>query len=514
MRILLINPKFPPSLWDFGFCRDLDGGRYPHAPLALPTLAALTPEKHQVTLVDENVTAIPYEADVDLVGITGYHIQRDQVLAIAGAFRARGRTVVICGPVVERSVLAELAPAAAALFLGEAEYTWPKFLKDLEQGTALPVYAQEELVDMKDSPPPRFDLLARGAYASATIETSRGCPMACEFCEIPTRLGRGSRVKTVPQIMAEVRSQHALGADSIFFIDDNFVGNRAHSKDLLRELGAFVRSIGYSLYFTCQVTINVGQDEELLELLYQANFRRVFVGIETPRRESLVAIRKFQNTAGDLADLVRRIQSHNITVWAGMIVGFDDDSDTVFAEHVDFIATAAIPVTMSGLLQAIPGTPLHDRLARADRLREMDMAGVRGTYEALITSNIRPLRVTDRWLAQGYQKMVRDLYEPEAFRLRLVRSIRQGRRPFHPGGGMTVAKLRQLGRIVRYFLASGEDGRRALFLRTLRDVLFTRPAGLESALLHLVVYKHLRSFYGIVAGLPVPEVPCGSGAIE
>jgi radical SAM superfamily enzyme YgiQ (UPF0313 family) len=511
VKILLINPRFPPSLWDFQLCKDIEDA-YPHPPLSLPTLAALTPRSHQVTLIDENVEPVDVGQAADLVGITGYWIQRHRVFALADSFRARGVPVAIGGPIVESSTRDQCARHADHVFQGEAEYTWPRFLEELAAGTAAPLYRQAELVSMLDSPPPRYELLKRGAYSTATIETSRGCPMACEFCEIPSRLGQRARSKSIEQIMTEVRSHHALGADSIFFIDDHFIGNRGHTKRLLEELGRFVREIDYAMYFTCQFTINLARDQEMLALLQAANFRRVFVGIETPRKASLLSARKKQNVVGDLADNVRVLQEHGITVWAGMIVGFDTDDEQVFDEQREFLQDAGIPVVMSGLLQAIPGTPLHTRMAREGRLRDTDMSGVRGTYDALIASNITPVAMTDHTLVSGYQRMVRDIYAPNAYADRVLTSLSRARRPPTSKKSLpTLKQLRIVGRLFRHYLWRTDADQRRMFLRVVSTTLRHHRAQLETALMHLVVYKHLHAFYTQVASLgtesscPVPR---------
>ena len=508
MKILLINPLFPPSLWDFSLSRDLEGSRYTHPPLALPTLAALTPPVHQVALVDENVEPVDFEADADVVGITGYWIQRHRVFAIADGFRSRGKRVVIGGPLVEASTIDEVARHADHVFQGEAEYTWPRFLTDLGAREPSARYVQADLIDMRDSPPPRYELLARNAYSTATIETSRGCPMACEFCEIPSRLGKRARTKTLEQVMTEVRAHHALGADSIFFIDDHFIGNRGHVKLLLEELGRFQREIDHGMYFTCQFTINLARDREMLELLHAANFRRVFVGIETPRKASLLSVRKKQNVVGDLVENVKILQSYNIVVWAGMVVGFDTDDPSVFDEHTEFLQAAGIPVVMSGLLQAIPGTPLYARMQREERLRDVEMAGVRGTHESLLISNIVPRNFTDAELAGGYQRMVRAIYDYEPFSERLLATLGRGERPIAKPrkATVTVKKLAIVARTMRFYLWTRDVRRRRMFVRVVGQTLRTRPEELETALMHLVVYKHLRLFYFKIAELPIPKL--------
>jgi len=506
MRIDFVNPAYPLSLWDFSLCRDIDGYAYPHAPLSLPTLAALTPREHVVRLVDENVTPVDLDSDADLVGITGYWIQRERVFELADALRARGKRVAIGGPIVERSTLAEITRHADHVFLGEAELTWPQFLGDLAAGRASPLYEQPTLVDMAASPTPRFELLARGAYAAATIETSRGCPYACEFCEIPSRLGQRSRTKTVEQVMAEVRLHHALGASTIFFVDDHFLGNKKRAFALLDALAEFVRAIDYGMFFSCQFTINLAKDDALLDKLAAANFRRVFVGLETPRRDSLALANKKQNLVVDPVDAVRRLHAKNIIVWAGLIVGFDTDDAAVFDEQLALLEAASIPVAMIGRLQAIPGTPLHARMQREGRVRADDaLSGVRGAYESLIASNIEPTCLSERELVAGYQRLVAAAYAPEAFGRRLVGALLAGRAPIaRARSGVTTHHLRVLARLARWYLATRDGARRRLFLDVVGQVARRRPAQLPTALMHLVIWKHMRTFYDRVAALPVP----------
>ena len=300
MRICLVNPRFPLSLWDFSLCRDLDGSAFSFPPLGLATLAALTPPEHAVTIHDENVRPLEDGLDADIVGITGYAIQQERVFELADRLRKQGRFVALGGPVVQPHTLEECLNHADAVFLGEAEYTWPQFLRDREKGQGRRQYVQDTLVDLADSPLPRFDLIDLPAYAAAIIETSRGCPHSCEFCEIPARLGKGARTKSTAQVMAEVRDLAERGVDSIFIIDDNFFGGRTRTVELLGELEQFVRSARSPVYFSCQFTIDTARDDQVLDLLDRANFRRVFIGIETPRRASLAHAKKVQNTLVDL----------------------------------------------------------------------------------------------------------------------------------------------------------------------------------------------------------------------
>src|SRR5690606_24107919 len=219
------------------------------------------------------------------------------------------------------------------------------FLRDFARGAWQPEYRPAEKPDLSRSPLPRFDLLPIDRYHAMTIQFARGCPFQCEFCDIIVVYGRRPRAKRVEQVMAEIAECHRLGARQIFVVDDNFIGNKKLAKELLREIGRWGRAHRHPIEFNTEVSLNAAQDEELLELLRDANFTTVFVGIESPRRESLQETRKTQNTRGDLVESVRRIQSYGIQVQAGMIVGFDADDTDIFEEQLRFIQEARIPVS-------------------------------------------------------------------------------------------------------------------------------------------------------------------------
>lgn len=506
MKIYLVNPVFSLSLWDFSLSRDLDGNAYPHPPLALPTIAALTPPEHEVTICDENVDPVNMGFNADIVGITGYYIQRERVFELANSFRARGITVAIGGPLVDKSSVPECALHADTVFMGEAEYSWPTYLNDFKSGHAESLYIQNDFVDLKDSPPPRYELLNYKAYSTGIIETSRGCPYACEFCEIPVRLGTKSRAKSVEQVMMEVRAQYELGADSIFFIDDHFIGNRKRTLELLFEISKFVRLIDYKMYYSCQFTINFTNDRELLALLHAANFKRVFIGIETPREVNLKNSKKEQNLKADLIESVRLIQSYNIVVWASLIVGFDEDDTKIFEEQKMLLQAAGIPVAMIGLLQALPGTPLYKRMVDANRIGDKEIGGVRGTYADLLKTNIIPLKLTPRELARGYQRLMKEIYAYAPFTQRLTDAIRRAKMPHHKSGPKAWKSFFPiLLRILRYYLMTTDLGRIRMFFQVVIVTMIHSPQQLETALMHLVVYKHLRTFFRKVASLPMGE---------
>src|SRR6185295_1010146 len=279
----------------------------------------------------------------------------ERIFEIAAEFRRRGKMVVAGGPFASLCP-EELRDRVDVLFVDEAEYTWPRFLADYAAGTWQREYRQDDKPSMHDSPLPRFDLLKVDRYRTMTIQFARGCPYNCEFCDIIVMYGRRPRTKTVAQIMAEIEEIHRLGIPNVFIVDDNFIGNKPEAKQLLHALGDWQKENGYPIEFLTEVTLNIAQDDELLRLMRGANFATIFIGIESPRAESLKETHKTQNLRENILDSVHRIQRAGIDVMAGMIVGFDNDDPSIFEEQFRFIQEARIPISMTGMLNAVPKT--------------------------------------------------------------------------------------------------------------------------------------------------------------
>jgi radical SAM superfamily enzyme YgiQ (UPF0313 family) len=353
----------------------------------------MIPDHHQVSLCDENASEIDWNVDCDLVGITGMHLQEPRIREIAARFRARGVKVVVGGPSV-MSLPDRYRDVADIRIVGEAETIWPQCLADLERGCAKAEYHAAETVDVGTSPVPRFDLVSPRDYLSVSLQTTRGCPFKCEFCDIITLYGRKVRVKSVEQVVREVQRVLELGWDRLLFVDDNFIGDPRYAITLLEGLVDLQRSLKRPFYFTTQATINLAQNTRMLQLLYEAGCRSVFIGIETPRTSSLQETMKFQNVRRDLLGEVERIQRHGIAVYSGLIVGFDHDDAAIFQEQEKFINDAKIPFPLPSILGALPGTPLYKRMEESGRL----LANKEFQANAYFT-NIIPKEMTIAWRA-------------------------------------------------------------------------------------------------------------------
>jgi radical SAM superfamily enzyme YgiQ (UPF0313 family) len=408
--IVFINPRFEVSYWGLEHALPIVGKRANLPVAALPLLAALTPAEHTVTLIDENVEAIDFEcvARADIVGVTGMSVQRFRMHEILTELKARGVFVAVGGPWI--SVQEDYFDGLAdVIFVGEAEETWPRFLKEWQQGQHRSRYEQAEKTDMSKVPTPRFDLLKMHHYLFGSVQFSRGCPFQCEFCDIIVTFGRRPRLKTSAQIIAELEALRAQKIDIAFIVDDNLIGNKKAIKGLLRDLIAYQKAHGYPFDFFTEASLDLAEDEELMELMVDANIVSVFVGIESPNEKALVETKKYQNVrpAGTICERVHRIQQAGMEVWCGMIVGFDNDDATIFTAQRKFITDARIVSAMIGMLSAIPKTPLHARLANEGRLDTSD--------QPEFGTNVIPLQMSREDLREGYLRLMTDLYEPEAY---------------------------------------------------------------------------------------------------
>ena len=408
LSICLINPRFEPSYWGFEYALPLYPGdkRSTMISGSLSTVAGMCGD-HHVDVVDENVEEIDWESlhDYDLVGVTGMNVQKNRMREILIRLRELNVFSVVGGPFV--SVQETFFDGLCdAMFVGESETTWPQFLDDFSRGKPTQLrYEQSERTDMTKAPRPRYDLLKVDRYASGALQYSRGCPFQCEFCDIIVIFGRKPRVKNPEQLVAELDDMRRAGFHSAFIVDDNFIGNKKKAKALLEKIIPWMEQHNYPLRLTTEASIDLANDAELMDLMYRANFRSVFIGIETPREDSLKETKKFQNVRGDSLDAkLARIQNAGLDINAGFIVGFDSDDKEIFEDQFRFIQNNGITLAMVGMLQAIPTTPLYERLEKENRLVEEDP-----------NCNFIPKQMSRDELREGYWNLVKRLYTPEAF---------------------------------------------------------------------------------------------------
>jgi radical SAM superfamily enzyme YgiQ (UPF0313 family) len=409
MKALLVYPAHPSqTYWSFSGALPYIERRAALPPLGLVTLAAMLPEHWDLRLIDMNVAPLR-DSDLlwaDAVLTSTMVVQEPSLAEVVARCNRLGVPVAAGGPYPSGSP--ERLTGVDHVFIGEAEGAINAFVEDLEDGRAKPVYRAEGFPEVDDSPVPRFDLLDIDAYATMAVQHSRGCPFSCEFCDIWQLYGRRHRVKSPHRMTAELDALLAAGwRGSVFFVDDNFIGNRRLAKRSLAALERWQRDHGFPFQFFTEASVNLGDDEELMRRMRDAGFNFVFLGIETPSVESLLGANKPVNVKLDLLESVRSIQAHGIEVSSGFIVGFDEDTDDIFDRQIAFIREAGIPIAMIGILNALKGTDLYDRLRREGRLLGESYGDNTHGFEANFVTRMP----ADR-LAGGYKRVLRELYDP------------------------------------------------------------------------------------------------------
>jgi radical SAM superfamily enzyme YgiQ (UPF0313 family) len=407
MKTLLVYPEFPDTYWSFRHALSFEGKRSAFPPLGLLTISAMLPDAWERRLVDMNVQPLkPSDIEwADVVFCSAMLVQKDSLRRVVELCKAEGKRVVIGGPYVTTS--AEYLPEADHIFLGEVETTLPEFVRDLERGAAKRIYQAAERPALSATPIPHFHLADLRRYSAMSVQYSRGCPFQCEFCDIIEIYGRVPRTKSNEQMLAELDALFRLGwRGMVFIVDDNFIGNKRNVKGLLPVLADWSERHGRPFSFLTEASVNLAEDDELLDGMRRANFRRVFLGIETPVEASLKEAQKGQNMRGNLLDSVRLIQNYGMEVMAGFIVGFDNDPDDIFERQIEFIRESAIPLAMVGLLTALPDTQLWRRLEREGRLL-LESTG-NNTDGSL---NFVPKMDATR-LIEGYKSIMRAIYSP------------------------------------------------------------------------------------------------------
>jgi radical SAM superfamily enzyme YgiQ (UPF0313 family) len=484
MHVLLLYPQFPDTFWSFKYALEFVGKRAALPPLGLLTIAALLPQTWSLRLVDTNVRALTDEdlAWADYAFLSAMAIQRTSAQRLVTRCKAAGLRVVAGGPLFT-SAHAQF-PDVDHFVLNEAELTLPPFLADLAQGRAQRLYTDLAFADLSQSPMPRWDLLDFRRYASMSLQFSRGCPFHCEFCNVTTLFGHRVRIKSTAQIIAELDQLHALGWRSdVFFVDDNFIGNRQFLKtELLPALLAW-RAHKHGHTFFTEASINLADDAVLLDLMVRAGFTKVFIGIETPDEQCLAECDKGQNRHRDLVADVHRIQRAGLQVQGGFIVGFDHDQPSIFQRQLDFIQQSGIVTAMVGLLQAPLGTRLYKRLEKEGRLSaEFSGDNVDGTTNIIPVMNLETLR-------DGYRRLLHHLYAPAPYYQRIRTFLREYRTPH----GQRPLEFADLLAIVRSIYRLGLLGReRYQYWRLLCWTQFRHPRLLIQAITLAIYGYHFR----------------------
>ena len=486
MKVLLIYPETPSTFWSFKEALKFVSKKSAEPPLGLITVAAMLPDSWHKKLIDLNVSILN-DKDIlwaDYVFISAMNVHLKSFREIIRRCNKLGIKVVAGGPLCTTQYNDLLG--VDHFILNEAEITLPMFLSDLETGNPRHVYQTDKFPDVGLAPIPMWELLDMKKYASMSVQYSRGCPYDCEFCSITMLNGRKPRAKCTQQFIAELDRLFELGwRGGISVVDDNFIGNKRKLKeDTLPALIEWSKGKKYPFFFITEVSINLADDEELMKLMVEAGFNSIFVGIETPNSESLNECGKMQNLKRDLVESVYKLQRHGMLVSGGFIVGFDNDTENVFDEQINFIQKSGIPNAMVGLLNAPTGTKLFTRMKEEGRLLDMFSGN---NMDASI--NFIP-RMNYKNLIRGYSRLLNTIYSQEEYYNRLKVFLREYNVPeWTP----KIINLEQLKAFVRLLWLLGIiEKRKKYFWKLFFISLWKYPRKFPTAMTLAVYGFHFR----------------------
>jgi len=491
VNILLVYPEMPETFWSMAHFLKISGKKSCYPPLGLLTVAAMLPKEWNRRLLDLNTTKLSKSALqwADYVFISAMNVQEVSTRDILVQCAATGVKVVAGGPLFAHQY--KSFENVDHFILNEAEITFPVFLDDLDKGSPKAIYKTNEFADIRQTPLPRWELVNLDDYQYGIIQSSRGCPFNCDFCDVTILYGSKPRIKTVQQIISEldILAQNT-GLASVLFADDNLIGNKKHLKnELLPALRAWRKQRRPSFSFGTQVSVNLADDPVLMRMMIEAGFRHLFVGIETPEEESLLSSKKSQNTKRDLMASIRRLHKAGFVVVGGFIIGFDTDPPDIFQRQIDFIQDSGIVLSVVNLLKAPPGTRLYARMKEEGRLLNK--------FSFLETdTNIIPQMDTQK-LFNGFKRVIETVYSPQYTYLRTIKFLQEYQKPARVGTPVPALNpIRYFGTFLRSLFFIGILGKERLYYWKLLFWTFKKRRRLmDWAFINTLMIFQLRKLY-------------------
>ena len=485
MNILLVYPEYPDTFWSFRHALKFVSKKASFPPLGLLTVAAMLPREWNKKLIDMNADDLKDDDIIraDYVFISAMSIQSDSTDQVIERCRKLNTKIVAGGPLFTSSP--ELYSDVDHLVLNEAEITLPRFLQDLSRGEPLKEYTTDDWAEITTTPLPQWDLIRMKNYSSMNVQYSRGCPYDCDFCDITVLYGRRPRTKSKEQVIAELDTLYYSGwRGPVFFVDDNFIGNKVKlKKEILPAIAEWMDKRKSPFFLNTEASINLADDDNLMKLMVRAGFEAVFIGIESPNEESLVECNKNQNRNRDLISSIKRIQDFGLEVQGGFIVGFDNDPPSIFEKLTNFIQESGIVTAMVGLLNAPKGTKLQKRLENEGRLLK-DFTGNNTDFSI----NFIP-QMSHKTLLDGYKKILDKIYSPQYYYERVTRFLKDfkpKKKVFHLNMSYVLALFKSMYRLGLL----GEE--RIYYWKLFFWSLFRKPQLFSLAILFTIYGFHFR----------------------
>jgi radical SAM superfamily enzyme YgiQ (UPF0313 family) len=484
MNILLVYPQFPDTFWSFKHALKFVHKKSSSPPLGLLTVAAMLPATWEKRLVDMNVQNLK-DADLawaDMVLISAMTVQRESTLDVIARAHDANKMIVAGGPLFTAEP--EAFPQVDHLILNEAEITLPRFLSDLGRGKPERIYQTDEFADLTQTPIPLWELINLRYYDSLSLQFTRGCPFNCDFCNVTALLGHRMRLKSTQQLIDELDKIYSLGwRRGIFIVDDNFIGNKRMLKEEVLPAMIDWRKGKKGCRFVTEASVNLADDDQLIEMMVKAGFTQVFIGIETPDDSALAECSKSQNRNRDLVSSVRKLQRMGLQVMGGFIVGFDSDDETIFERMIDLIQQSGIVTAMVGLLQAPIGTQLYQRMLREGRIRNT-FSGDNVDGE----TNIIPKMDPDL-LKKGYRKILDSIYSPKGFYER----VRTFLKDYQPASHTVTLQWEEISALFKSIFEIGiKSKERKHYWRLFFWTLFNFPKKFPLAITFTIYGYHFR----------------------
>ncbi|MCW3109955.1 MAG: hypothetical protein JWQ09_4461 [Segetibacter sp.] len=499
MRILLLYPEMPDTFYAMKHFMDVVGKKAAYPPLGLLTVASLLPQNWEKKLVDLNVNRLE-DKDLqwaDYVFLSAMNVQENSVREIMARCKKAGAKIVAGGSLFTHEY--QRFPGIEHFVLNEAEITLPPFLHDLANGNPKHLYQSAEFANVEASPLPSFQLVDMSRYLYAIVQYSRGCPYMCDFCDVTALFGRRPRTKTSKQVIEELEAiSKTEDMQLILFADDNLIGNKRILKDeLLPALIEWRKKNNPGFFFATQLTVNLADDEQLMQLMLDAGFRHIFIGIETPSEESLKGSHKNQNLKRDMRDNINVLHQKGFIISAGFIVGFDSDDASIFKRQVEFIQQSGIPLPIVNILKAPPGTDLYKRIKSENRLSK-PFAFAEGD------TNIIPL-MGEHDLYHGFLHVIRNIYQPGKSYERIKNFFLNYR---FPKTSVTIRTTYRLSHFKMLFLViyklGVRDANRKYFWKLLMWTFFHNRKLLDKSVFYsIMIYQMYQTYLTILSQVTV-----------